>query len=289
MGRVQSVTNPFQSGQTPGPSTVYSHDALGRTTVVTLPDGQTVQTQYSGSSVTSIDQVNRKMKYERDGLGRLIKAIEQDASGQLTQETTYSYDLLDNLTLVNQGGQTRAFKYDALSRLLFERIPEQNATINDGTGGMWSCKYTYTDLNQLATKTDARGVITTFSYDSVNRLTSVNYNTSGAPGVASTPNVTYNFDTSPTSPTNGLLLSVTVGTQYSESYSYDTMNRVSSLTRNITGKIYTTSYQYNTASQLTKLTYPSTRAVNVNHDNVGRLSSLVNDGDGIELRERVRL
>jgi YD repeat-containing protein len=63
---------------------------------------------------------------------------------------------------VGQGGQTRAFKYDSLSRMTFERIPEQGATINDGNGTFWSAKYTYTDFNALSTRQDARGVVTTY-------------------------------------------------------------------------------------------------------------------------------
>jgi len=43
MGRVASVTNPFPAGGTPGPATSYTYDVLGRTTLVTLPDNQTLQ------------------------------------------------------------------------------------------------------------------------------------------------------------------------------------------------------------------------------------------------------
>ncbi len=87
--------------------------------------------------------------------------------GALAQETNYTYDLADRLTLVNQGNQTRSFKYDAEGKLLFERIPEMSATINDGTGTMWSTKYTYTDWGAVATKQDARGVISTYVYDTL--------------------------------------------------------------------------------------------------------------------------
>jgi hypothetical protein len=37
-----------------------------------------------------------------------------------------------------------------------------SATINDGAGAYWSTKYTYTDFNAVATRTDARGVVTTY-------------------------------------------------------------------------------------------------------------------------------
>jgi hypothetical protein len=57
--------------------------------------------------------VNRKRQSQVDGLGRLISVTEQDpATGALSLVTTYSYDTLDNLTGVNQGGQTRSFSYD---------------------------------------------------------------------------------------------------------------------------------------------------------------------------------
>ncbi len=274
MGRRLTQTNPFPQGGTPGPVTTYQYDQLGRVIVVTLPDGNTIQTSYSGTVVTATDQVGRKIKRESDGLGRLIKVTEQDVStGALTQETTYTYDIADHLIGVNQGGQTRASKYDSAGRLLFERIPEMPALVNDGTGTMWSCKYTYTSFGAVATKTDGRGVVITYGYDSLNRLTSISYNTSGAPSVVSTPNVTYTYDTNQSSSTNGLLLSLSAG-GYSESYGYDSFNRVASLTRTIDGRNYTSSYQYNTANQAPQITYPSGRVINLGRDSKGRVTSV---------------
>ena len=91
--------------------------------MVTLPDSQTVQTTDNGNSVTVIDQVNRKTQRLSDGLGRLVTVNEQDvSSGSLNQTTSYTSDYLDNLTEVNQGNQLRAFKYDSISRLVYERI-----------------------------------------------------------------------------------------------------------------------------------------------------------------------
>jgi uncharacterized protein RhaS with RHS repeats len=123
------------------------------------------------------------------------------------------------------------------------------------------------------TKTDGRGVIITYGYDTLNRLTSVSYNTSGAPGVVATPNVAYNYDTNPSSSTNGLLLSLSAG-GYSESYSYDSHKRAQSLIRTIDGRNYTSSYQYNTGNQVTQITYPSGRVINIGHDSIGRVTSV---------------
>jgi RHS repeat-associated protein len=285
MGRLQSKTNPFPANGTPAPATTYQYDTLGRTTVVTLPNNQTVAYSFSGSTLTVTDQVGRKKQQQYDGLGRLASVTEQDPStGQLTLNTSYTYDLLDDLTQVNQGGQVREFKYDAAKRKLYERLPEQSATINDGTGTMWSCSYTYTSFDAIASRTDARGVVTSYGYDTLNRLVSRSYNLSNAPGVEPTNSVAWTYDTSTTSTTKGLLLSITMTgplPTYQENFYYDSLNRLSSRTWTRDSLSYTIRYQYNNVSQLGQLTYPSGRVINIAHDSVGRVSS-VSDGSGVQ-------
>jgi YD repeat-containing protein len=103
MGQVTSVSNPFASGGSPSLFTTYSYDKVGRGTLVTSPDNSTVQSSYSGTTVTMTDHVNRKIKRESDGLGRLIKVTEPDVmTGTLNQETNYSYNLLNKLIEVSQ-------------------------------------------------------------------------------------------------------------------------------------------------------------------------------------------
>ena len=115
-------------------------------------------------------------------------------------------------------------------------------------------------------------------YDNLNRLTSISYNTSGATGVAATNNVAYTYDTSQTSATNGLLLSITMTgpmATYTETFSYDDFKRVSSRTWTRDSLSYTTSYQYNTANQITQMIYPvSGRTLNLAYDSAGRVSSI---------------
>jgi RHS repeat-associated protein len=280
MGQVSSVSNPFASGGSTSYSTSYNYDTLGRQTLATLPDSNTVQTAYSGATVTVTDQVNRKIKREVDSLGRLIKVTEQNvSSGTLNQETSYTYNLLDILTEVNQGGQYRKYKFDDAGRMLFENIPEQTATINDGTGTYWTSKYTYTNFNAVATRTDARGVITTYGYNTMNKMVSISYNTSGASNVATTSSVAMTYST--TGSTKGLLTQVSNGT-ITENYSYNSSSQVSSVARSIDSKSYTTSYEYNQGGQLSKLTYPSSYNYFINHDNKGRLESLSStSGNGL--------
>ena len=291
MGRVASRTNLFTAGGTPGPATTIQYDLANKAVITTLPGGNTVRSDYSGATVTATDQVNRKIKRESDGLGRLIKVTEQVSNGALTQETNYSYDLLDSLTQVNQGGQYRSNKYDALGRLLFEKIPEQTPTINDGTGTYWTAAYAYTEFSSVKKKTDARGVETHFAFDALHRITQTWYtglggNDSGSvrpalpSSVAATGDMLFGYTDS------GALESVSIPNEYTETYGFDDNDRPISVTRWILGqtsdtrKTYTTSYEYNGGSQLSKMIYPSGQQVSVNHDVKGRMQSLTyNPGD----------
>ena len=94
----------------------------------------------------------------------------------------------------------------------------------------------------------------------------------------------YNYDNTGSGTTKGLLLSVTMtnggGAIYSESFSYDGTNQVSSRSWTRDSRTYTIGYQYNTAGQLTRLNYPSGRQVAMNHDSNGRLSSITEPNQG---------
>jgi YD repeat-containing protein len=142
----------------------------------------------SGPTANVTDPSNSTTKYCQDGLGRMAGVT--DAAGNLTQ---YSYDLLDNLTKVTQSGQTRAFEYSSLGRLLKACNPET---------GTASCtasplpdtgleKYTYDAGGNLKTKKDARSITATYSgYDGLNRPQTVAYTKSdGTP--EGTPTVTW--------------------------------------------------------------------------------------------------
>lgn len=285
LGRLRKTTNPYtttnSNGDTTGlpNSTVYDYDAMGRVKFVTLPGGNTVQTDYNGAETTITDQVGRKRKSQMDGLGRIITVTEQDpANGNLGWATSYTYDLLNNLVQVNQGGQTRAYKYDSLSRLGFERTPEQDATINDGTGTFWSAKYSYTSFNEVLKRTDARGVETNYRYDGLNRLDQISYTGPGGgplPALVeatTTISVTYNNLNSQVS-SNGLVSFITDGAGR-EDYAYDGLSRVSSKTRLVGPNSYTTTYEYNQMGQLAVMVYPSNKRVRINYDSQGRMSGI---------------
>src|SRR5262249_14702647 len=80
-----------------------------------------------------------------------------------------------------------------------------------------------------------------------------------------------------TSSTKGLLLSISLTgplPTYTETYQFDSINRVSSRTISQDNKNYTVTYQYDNGGNTTQLIYPSGRVVNVNVDGAGRVSSI---------------
>ncbi|HJP95486.1 MAG TPA: hypothetical protein VJ875_26295, partial [Pyrinomonadaceae bacterium] len=102
-GRAYKVSSPFRADETILWTTT-AFDALGRPISVTTPDSAVVSTSYSGNTVTVTDQAGKKRKSLTDALGRLTDVFEDPTPG-LNYQTTYAYDVLDNLKTVIQGTQ----------------------------------------------------------------------------------------------------------------------------------------------------------------------------------------
>jgi RHS repeat-associated protein len=292
LGRSAKQSNPF-SGDSSGNGTglcttdgqpdfcwtTMVYDALSRVKQVTLPDSQTITTDFTlGATVTVTDQVGRQKRSQVDGLERLIAVTEPNPQTGLLDttnyQTTYSYNVQDLLTQVNQGGQTRSYKYDALGRLLFEKTPEQTPTIAEGgVLNQWTAAYTYTDFGAVNTRTDARGVVTTYGYGALNRLETIAYNTSQAGNVETTLPVALTYYS--TGSGKGQVATIDNGTVLEE-FAYDTVGRLANLQRTFTGNPnhYQTLYEYNAASQMSFVTYPSGKRLRINHDARGRMNGL---------------
>lgn len=180
--------------------------------------------------------------------------------------TLYTYDPFDDLTQVSQGVQLRTYAYDGLQRLTSSTTPEVgNAT------------YTYTDFGQILSMTDARGMITNYGYDSLNRLSQVSYNV-GSSGVPATSRVTLTYDQGGAAANAmGRLTTMTDGVG-SESYTYNAMGLTTQIAKVISGTTYTLKYGYNLAGEATGLTYPSNRVVQQSFDSIGRLAQIQSQG-----------
>jgi len=176
--------------------------------------------------------------------------------------TNYTYGVLDNLLLVNQGSQTRSYAYDGMGRSTDVTTPEAG-----------HINFQYNVFNQVSQQTDARGVKTNLGYDTLNRLHTIGYDVSVAPGVPATPGVTYNYGTSSAQNNNGRLQQILDGLG-SETYTYDLLGRATQLQKVINGQTYNIGYGYNLAGGLTSLTYPSGHVVQQSFDAIGRLCQI---------------
>jgi YD repeat-containing protein len=223
-GRVYKVSNPYYVSDTsPLSYTTFYYDALSNKVGQRNQDGTYKYWCYNGITTPGVNQPNchaplstkigawvdsqdengNQWQHASDAFGQLIVAMEPNGTTQAsTMETDYAYSLLGNLMQVDQWGgayasageRQRTFTYDSLSRLITAWNPE-----------VGNLTYAYTRASQafcagshsaICSKTDARGIITNYAYDNLNRLLSKTY-TNAPSGTLSS---CYAYDTA----TNGI-------------------------------------------------------------------------------------
>ena len=291
-GRVEKVTNPFRDGQslTTDGYTTTTYDALDRVKTVNTfaQDGTstgTVTTEYETNLVTVTDQAGKQRKSETDAAGRLVNVFEPDPQNNLNIVTNYEYDARSNLRQVNQGEQTRLFNYDSLSRLLSATSPESGDS--NGNGATF---YTYDKASNLIERRDPRNLITSYTYDSLNRLATKSYSDG-------TPPVSYFYDAAPNSLPTGTtspsgfsfqntlgrataIASPTTGnnTPTGLFHSYDIGGRITNSSQLLDGQHYTTASQYNAASLPIGHTYPSGRTISHTFNIAGQIQAVESNG-----------
>jgi len=289
-GRIFKVSNPFRplDGES-ARWTTQLYDGLGRITSVTTPDNAVVTSSYSGNATTMTDQMGTQRKTVMDALERLKQVVEAPNDSNFNYLTTYEYDALDSRISVAQDAQHRYFFYDSLKRMIRSRNPEQGTypsltSSGSPTGNTsWSFGYQYDNNNNLTQQTDARGVVSTYGYDALNRNTAISY-TNDPSG---TLPVTFSYD----SATNGkgqLYQAQTTGASGSlfTIDSYDALGRPlterQQFFANGTWSLsYTMQRSYDRAGNVITQTYPSGHTVTYGYDNVGRASSFIGTlGDG---------
>jgi RHS repeat-associated protein len=198
--------------------------------------------------------------------------------------TTYGYDVFDHLVSVSQGamdhvnggslaGQTRSYTYDDLGRLTGATTPESGAVTNYYTDAADNA--CAGDPSLVCRTANARGIVKTLIYnDPLNRITGVSYSDN------TTPSVTYSYDTGGQAAfALGRLTKITedVSTATNpnaQTFTYDNLGRINTVTHTISGTDYRLTYAYNSAGQVTSVTYPSGRVVRPGYDGVGRLAQV---------------
>jgi len=241
-------------------------DGLNRPVSVTAAGGAVSTTQYMADETLVSDPSGVTRLNTADRFGNLLSVVEDPNSwyvgglpGTLNYNTSYTYDALNNLLAVSQGGsRSRSFTYDPLKRLL----TAQN--LESGT-----ISYTYDNSGNLATKLDALSITTSLAYDGLNRVSGKTYSSSPT-------GVSYAYD-STTSNCNGLgrLSSVTYGTSVTNDSCYDVMGRVTKSSQTTGATTYPPFlYSYDISGALASEQYPSGRTLTNSFDAAGRIIGL---------------
>lgn len=306
-----------------GEQTVFDYWPTGLLKKATLPDGSFLLYGYDAAHrLTSIvDSEGNGIEYTLDAMGnrtadevtdpsstlvrthtRVFNALNQlaqeigsaggpsvtttyghDDNGNLTNidaplnsDTTNAYDELDRLTQITdpESGITQ-FGYNALDQLISVTDPlnlvtsytynalgdlKQQVSPDIGT-----TNNTYDSGGNLKTSTDARSKIGTYSYDALNRVTSLMY---------PDQTITSTYDTG-TSQKGRLTTLDSSGATLN--WTYDPKGRVLTKTQVSNGNTKSIAYQYNAAGQLTEITTPANNAVVYGYTN-GKISSITING-----------
>ena len=163
-----------------GNATTNEYDSLGRLASVTDAAGSTTRYAYDeiGNLAAITNALGVATVYEYDLRGNKI----YEGGGTYPVSYAYNgYNVMTNMTTYraehSSNGDTTVWNYDDATGLLLSKI------YADGKGPA----YTYADSGNLATRTWARGIVTTYSYDGWNNLTNTTYSDG-------TPSITFVYD-----------------------------------------------------------------------------------------------
>lgn len=207
-----------------------TYDTLGRLHTQSNADLQPTTYGYDKEDNLTLttDALNHKTAHSYDALGRLKTAL-QDVDGVAAQ-TQFQYDALDRLTQVlDPSGLPTTYTYNGFGEVLALQSQDTGLTTS-----------TYNEAGNLKTRTDARGITDTYSYDILNRVTGVSYPDSSR-------NITYAYDIAPVDCLSGERfnkgqLSVMTDSSGSTGYCYDRYGQMSRKLQLTQGRTYALRY-----------------------------------------------
>jgi RHS repeat-associated protein len=239
-----------------GKMTRYTYDDADRLTAVT--DAAQNPTQYAydtENNLLSITDANgHQTSFTYDAFGRVTQTAFPSSLAE-----SYIYDAVGNLTSkTDRKGQTIQYMYDALNRLTHKGYP-------DSTG----VDYIYDLVGKILQVTDPTGTYG-FAYDNMGRLLGTTTQYSFLPGHTFTNTYTYDAASNRTG--------LTAPDGSTNSYQYDTLNRLSTLTESQTGQF---TFGYDALSRRTSLTRPNGINTSYSYDSLSRLLSVLHQAGGV--------
>ncbi len=233
-----------------GNVTSQTTDALGRPTILMYPDGTNgLAASYDGNSnLVSLGKISAAgtptATFAYDGLNRLITETPDPSYGE--PAANFSYTANGLLSAMTDGTGTTNYTYDSLDRL----------TSKSSSAG--TLNYTYDAVGNVASMSGSGGVSVSYTYDELNRLSTVEDN--NLPGGQNT--TTYNYD-----PASNLA-TATYPNGLQATYTYDQLNRLSQASTAVAG------YQYGRDANGNILTANETnnRSVSYSYDGIDQLT-----------------
>ena len=296
-GNRTSLIDPINGSAHP---TNFTYDIMNRLTGITYPDSSSVSFAYDsrGRRTSVTDQNNRTTTHAYDDADRLTSVTD---AAQHT--TTYAYDTESNLiSITDANSQVTTFTYDAFGRVTKTTFP---STLPEF--------YAYDADNNLTSKIDRKGQTITYVYDALNRLTKKQYPDStevdyvydlvGKIQQVNDPTGTYAsaYDNMGrligTTTSYSFLTSRSFTNAYtydaasnrtgftdpengSTTYSYDTLNRLTTLVPPSAFSAGSFGFSYDALSRRTQMTRPNSVATNYTYDNLSRLLSVLHQLSG---------
>ena len=268
-GNLTSITDGNQH------TTNFAYDAFGRVTKTTFPS--TLYEMYGydgvGNLLSKTDRKNQTIQYVYDALNRLSSKTYPD-----TTAVDYIYDLAGKIQQVSDPTGTYSFAYDDMGRLL-----GTTTTYSFLPGHNFQNAYTYDAASNRTSLTAPDTSITTYGYDTLNRLNGMANSWAGSFGFSydalsrrtqlTRPNgVNTNYGYDSVSHLLSVLHQAGTTTLDGASYRYDPAGNRTSKGNYLNG--VTSNYGYDPLYELTQVTQSGSTTESYSYDAVGnRLSS----------------
>jgi RHS repeat-associated protein len=246
-GLITRQSKPYFSGATAF-YTSYTYDLIGRPLLQRQPVDESDATasfpycgacraaQFGYSRLTyTLTDPNSRVSTKRMNAWGQVKQITDTANAT----TTYQYDPFGNLKqTTDPTGNTVSASFNVRGMKLSGSDPDM---------GNWI--YTYYPTGEVKTQTDAKGQITSFTYDNVSRLLT---------RVEAEGTTTFVYGASQAARNVGQRESASSPGGYVEHYSYDSLGRPQEITTTVDSTNYVITAAYNsTSGMLDSVTYPT--------------------------------
>ena len=265
-GQLTTVTYPDPDGSGPqySPVTeyVYTNGLLTHVYEKSAdPSGESHLTQHV------YDEMNRVRKTyspDPDGAGPLEQPIERyyyDNAGRMYLTRTDNPDLYTD------------YAYDAMGRLTSVKLPDPDTL---GGTNRPTTSYTYYATGQVKTMTDPLGAVTSYDYNDLGQLVKVTLPDPDGTGALYSPTQAYTYDTAGRMTAEIQSHTGSGAVELTTSYSYDTLDRVKTVTLpdpDGSGTTYASpvqAYQYDPAGHLKRTLDASGAVTEYTHDALGR-------------------